>query len=219
MSIHKKEGNSEQHLIISKSKEKRPMKKQTQKMIIAAAMATLLLAMFACSTTPKTQSQKDAQRDSIRAMTQQTLASLYKEEPAAKSAVAGAAGYAVFSDFGFKVMFLGGAHGKGMTVGKAAKQETFMKMTELQPGLGVGAEKFRLVLIFENPEAYNQFVTSGWEFGANAMAAAKSGSEGGGAAGAVSFSEGVKIYQLDDKGAIVGVSITGAKYSKIEDLN
>jgi lipid-binding SYLF domain-containing protein len=219
MSIHKKEGNPEQHLIISKSKEEQPMNKQTQKMIIVAVMVTLCLAMFACSTAPISQSQEDTHKDSIRAMTQQTLASLYKAEPAAKSAVAGAAGYAVFSDFGFKVMFLGGAHGKGMAVGNAKKQETFMKMTELQPGLGVGAEKFRLVLIFENPKAYNQFVTSGWELGANAMAAAKSGKAGGGAIGAVSFSEGVKMYQLSETGAIVGVSITGAKYSKDKDLN
>ncbi len=195
------------------------MKKKTQKMIIAAAMATLFLAMFACSTTPKTQPEKDTARDSIRAMTQKTLADFYKNEPAAKGLVAGAAGYAVFSDFGFKFLFMGGAHGKGMAVGNAAKQETFMKMMEFQPGLGVGAEKFRLVLILENPKAYNQFVTSGWEFGANAMAAAKSGSEGGGAAGAVSFSEGVKMYQLSETGALLGVSITGAKYSKDGDLN
>ena len=94
-----------------------------------------------------------------------------------------------------------------------------MEMTELQPGLGVGAEKFRLVLIFENPAAYNKFVTSGWEFGLNAMAAAKSGSSGGGAAGALSFSEGVKMYQLSETGVIVGVSITGAKYYKDKDLN
>jgi lipid-binding SYLF domain-containing protein len=195
------------------------MEKNTQKFIIVAAMLTFCLVMFACSTTPKTQSQKDAQRDSIREMTQKALADLYKNEPAAKDVVAEAAGYAVFSDFGFKVMLMGGVHGKGMAVDNASKQEIFMKMTELQPGLGVGAEKFRLVLILENPKAYNSFVTSGWEFGANAMAAAKSGSEGGGAAGVLSFQEGVKIYQLDDTGAIVGVSITGAKYSKDGELN
>jgi hypothetical protein len=51
------------------------------------------------------------------------------------------------------------------------------------------------------------------------MAAAKSSSEGGGAAGVVSLQEGVKMYQLSDTGAIVGVSITGAKYSKDGDLN
>jgi len=195
------------------------MKKKMQKMIILAVMVTLYLTMFGCSTTPMTRSAKDDQRDSTRAMTEQTLAGLYKNEPAAKGAVAGAAGYAVFSDFGFKVLIMGGAHGKGMAVSNATKQETFMNMMELQPGLGVGVEKFRLVLIFENPEAYNKFVTSGWEFGANAMAAAKSSSKGGGAAGALSFSEGVKMYQLSDKGVIVGVSITGAKYYKDNDLN
>jgi lipid-binding SYLF domain-containing protein len=200
-------------------KEKPLMKKKTQKMIIVAVMVTLCLTMFGCSTTPKTQSEKDTARDSIRAMTQQTLDDLYKKEPAAKGAVAGAAGYAVFSDFGLKVMIMGGAHGKGMAVGNAAQQETFMKMMELQPGLGVGADKFRLVLILENPEAYHQFVTSDWEFGANAMAAAISASGGGGVAGAVSFREGVKMYQLSETGAIVGVSITGAKYTKDEDLN
>ena len=182
-------------------------------------MLTLFLVMFACSTTPKTQPEKDTARDSIRAMTQKTLVALYKKEPTAKGAVAGAAGYAVFSDFGFKVLFMGGANGKGMAVGNATKQETFMKMVELQPGLGVGAEKFRIVFIFENPEAYNKFVTSGWEFGADAMAAAKSDSGGGGVAGAVTFREGVKIYQLSETGAIVGVSITGAKYYKDEELN
>ena len=41
------------------------MKKKTQKMIIAAVTVTLYLTMFGCSTTPKTQSAKDAQ-DSIR---------------------------------------------------------------------------------------------------------------------------------------------------------
>jgi lipid-binding SYLF domain-containing protein len=152
-------------------------------------------------------------------MKERTLTSLYQNEPSAKSVVADAAGYAVFSDFGFKVVFMGGAHGKGMAVNKTTKQETFMKMVELQPGLGVGAENYHLVLVFENPDAFNSFVTSGWELGANAMAAAKDKSEGSGDAGAVTFSHGVKLYQLSDTGAIVGASITGAKYYKDDDLN
>jgi len=43
--------------------------------------------------------------------------------------------------------------------------------------------------------------------------------EGGGAAGAVTVSEGVKLYQLSDSGAVVGVSLTAAKYYKDDDLN
>jgi lipid-binding SYLF domain-containing protein len=190
------------------------------KKVLKLAVTLLCLLIFAagCAGT-KSKTEKDDARDSLRAMKERTLARLYQEDPAAKSVVADAAGYAVFSDFGFKVVFMGGAHGKGMAVNKTTKQETFMKMVELQPGLGVGAEKYHLVFIFENPDAFNKFVTSGWELGANAMAAAKDKSEGSGDAGAVTFRHGVKLYQLSNTGAIVGVSITGAKYYKDDDLN
>jgi lipid-binding SYLF domain-containing protein len=78
---------------------------------------------------------------------------------------------------------------------------------------------FRVVFIFETPEAFNTFVTSGWEAGANAMATAKTQTEGGALAGAVSVSKGVKMIQLDGEGLIVGVSLTAAKYYKDKELN
>jgi len=186
-----------------------------------ATLLFLLVFAFGCAgTKSKTQSEKNAARDSVRTMTEETLTQLYQKEPAAEDAVADAAGYAVFSDFGVKILIMGGAGGSGMAVDNATKQETFMKMAEFQPGLGLGAQKYRLVFIFENPDAFNKFVTSGWELGANAMAAAKDEQgEGGGGAGAVTVSDGVKMYQLSDTGAIVGVSITAAKYYKDDDLN
>jgi lipid-binding SYLF domain-containing protein len=193
------------------------------KKLLKCAATVLFLIVFAvgcAGTKSKSQSEKNVARDDVRAMTEQTLAQLYQNEPAAKGAIAGAAGYAVFSDFGFKVLVMGGAGGKGMAVNNTTKQETFMKMAEFQPGLGVGAQKYHLVFIFENPAAFNKFVTSGWELGANAMAAAKDDKGGGGGeAGAVTVSDGVKMYQLSDTGAIVGVSITAAKYYKDDELN
>jgi lipid-binding SYLF domain-containing protein len=193
------------------------------KKFLKCAATVLFLIVFAvgcAGTKPKSQSEKNAARDSVRTMTEQTLDQLYQKDPAAKGAVAGAAGYAVFSDFGVKIMVMGGAGGKGMAVNNTTKQETFMKMGEFQPGLGLGAEKYRIVLIFENSDAFNKFITSGWEIGANAMAAAKDDKgKGGGSAGAVTVSDGVKMYQLSDTGAIVGVSITAAKYYKDDELN
>jgi lipid-binding SYLF domain-containing protein len=191
------------------------------KKVLKLAVTLLCLLIFAagCAGT-KSKSEKNTARDEVRTVTTQTLDQLYQKEPAAKGAVAGAAGYAVFSDFGFKVLVMGGAGGKGMAVNNATKQETFMKMAEFQPGLGLGAEKYRIVLIFENSDAFNKFITSGWEIGANAMAAAKDDKGGGGGdAGAVTVSDGVKMYQLSDTGALVGVSITAAKYYKDDDLN
>ena len=133
-------------------------------------------------------------------MASRTLLDLYKTEPAAKNAIEKAEGYAVISDFGFKMGIMGGVHGHGVAIHNTTQQETFLNMAELQPGLGVGAEKFHVVLLFESSEAFNKLITSGWEFGADAMAVAKTKSAGGASSGAVIFSEGVKIYQLDEKG-------------------
>jgi hypothetical protein len=48
---------------------------------------------------------------------------------------------------------------------------------------------------------------------------AKTKGEGGAMAGAVTVSKGVQMFQLNDEGAIVGVSLTAAKYYKDKELN
>ena len=186
---------------------------------MVVAMVVFCLGLVSCATTPMSSSEKADQQGEARDMAKMTLSQLYAKNPAAQGAVTKAAGYAVFSDFGFKVLIMGGAKGAGIAVNNATKQETFMKMAELQPGLGIGAEKYRVVFVFENPAAFNSFVTSGWEAGANAMAAAKTKKAGGALAGAITVSEGVYMYQLTVEGLIVGVSLTGAKFYKDKELN
>jgi len=195
------------------------MKTRTERALTAAAMLVVFAGFLACSTTPLSKSQIDEQRTSIREMASQTITQLYQQYPDSPFNVETAVGYAVFSDFGMKFLFLGGAGGQGLAVNNATKQQTFMKMVELQPGFGFGAQKFRIVFVFQTPEALNQFVNSGWEFGANAMAAAKTSTQGAGAQMGATVAPGVVMYQLSEQGAIVGISITGAKYYKNDELN
>ena len=195
------------------------MNLNTMRILKALAIAFLCLGIAACATTPLTPSDIAEQQDSLRNMANQALSQLYSNNPGAQSVVTTASGYAVFSDIGFKLIYAGGSKGKGIAVNNATGQETFMKMMELQPGLGLGAEKFWLVFVFETPAAFNNFVTSGWEAGANAMLAAKSQTRGGAIAGAVTVAQDVYLYQLTEKGLMVGISVTGAKYSRDEELN
>jgi lipid-binding SYLF domain-containing protein len=195
------------------------MKKKTLSLVITSAMVLLSLALISCASAPLSKSEKEQQQDSVRDMANKTLSQLYTKHPAVKDAIAKAAGYAVFSDFGFKVWTLGGARGKGVAVNNSSMRDTFMEMLEFQPGMGLGAYKFRVVFIFETLDALDSFVNSGWEVGANAMAAAKAKTEGGALAGAVTVSKGVKMYQLDEEGLIVGVSLTAAKYYKDKEPN
>ena len=94
-----------------------------------------------------------------------------------------------------------------------------MKMIELQAGLGVGVDKFRVVFVFDNQTAFDSFVNSGWEFGGQSTVAVKAGDKGGAMAGAVAVSDGVWMYQLTDTGLAVDISATGTKYYKDDDLN
>jgi lipid-binding SYLF domain-containing protein len=183
----------------------------------AAALAIVAVAFtLTDAASAATKAQKQAE---VRRVAQQTLARLYSLQPAAKAAVARSAGYAVFSNFGMKLLVVGGGKGEGVAVDNKTKQETFMKMVELQGGLGFGIKKFRLVWLFETPEALDKFVNSGWEIGAQATAAAKVNEAGASAAGAMSISPGVWLYQLSDTGLALELTAKGTKYYKDDALN
>jgi len=166
-----------------------------------------------------TKEQVEQQKADIRKMADETLARLYKTQPAAKKAVNTAAGYAVFSNFGMKIFFAGGGSGKGLAVNNANKNATFMKMIELQAGLGIGVKKFRLIWVFENKSDFDEFINSGWEFGGQATAAAQASGEGVALAGAMSIKPGVWLYQLTDDGLAAELTAKGTKYYKDDKLN
>ena len=152
-------------------------------------------------------------------MSSEVLASLYKAQPEAKSSVESSAGYAVFRNFGMKILVAGGGSGEGVAVDHATKAATFMKMAEIQAGLGIGVKKFRVVFVFESKQALDAFVNSGWEFGGQASAAAKSGDKGSAYQGAASVSPGVWMYQLTDTGLAAEITAKGTKYYKDDKLN
>jgi lipid-binding SYLF domain-containing protein len=152
-------------------------------------------------------------------MADETLARLYKTQPSAEKAIKKAAGYAVFSNFGMKILFAGGGSGKGVAVNNKAKKSTFMKMIEVQAGLGMGIKKFRLIWVFENQGDLDMFINSGWEIGGQATAAAKASGEGAALAGAMSIKPGVWLYQLTDDGLALELTAKGTKYYKDDNLN
>ena len=118
-----------------------------------------------------------------------------------------------------KILVAGSGTGKGVAVNNKSKAETFMKMVEVQAGLGFGVKKFWLVWVFETEEALDNFVNSGWEFGAQATAAAKAEDKGEAFQGAIAVAPGVWIYQITEKGLALELTAKGTKYYKDDDLN
>jgi lipid-binding SYLF domain-containing protein len=184
-----------------------------------AAVGIMAFGIIALAPAVSQAASKDAQRSEARKVANQTLQRLYKIQPGAKQRIEKAAGYAAFSNFGMKILVAGGGKGEGVAVNNKTRQETFMKMLELQAGLGFGIKKFRIVWVFDTASAFDQFVNSGWELGGQATAAAQVGGQGASAAGAIPISQGVWLYQLTDNGLALELTAKGTKYYKDDELN
>ena len=107
----------------------------------------------------------------------------------------------MFSNFGMKIFVAGGGSGSGMAYDNKTKKATYMKMVEVQAGLGMGIKKFRLVCVFDKQKGLNDFVNSGWEFGGQTTAAAKTGDQGAALRALSPIAPGVWLYQLTDTGS------------------
>ena len=114
----------------------------------------------------------------VREIAQDALATLYEFNPGARRVIERAAGYAVFSTFGVKLFFAGGTTGKGMVVNQRTQRQTFMKMVQVQGGLGFGVNQNRLIFVFTNEQALRNFIDQGWEFGGQANLSAMAGGQG-----------------------------------------
>ena len=158
-------------------------------------------------------------RQQVREMAQDGLASLYEVAPGTRRAIERAAGYAVFSTFGVKLFFAGGTTGKGMVVNNRTHRQTFMKMLQVQGGLGFGLNQNRLIFVFTNERALRNFIDQGWEFGGQANLSAMVGGQGGQFSGAAAVSPGVYLYQLTNTGLSATITVSGTKYFKDADLN
>jgi lipid-binding SYLF domain-containing protein len=187
------------------------------RVVLSALCLVMIFSLSACGT--KLEGSSANQRSQIRAMESDTLQKLYAQHPAAQREIQRSVGYAVFDSSGGKFLYGGLDHGNGVVIDNRSHKRTYMKMFELQPGFGFGFANFRLIFLFTTRSAMDDFVNSGWEFGARAAAAAKDKTQGGAAEAGYNVSPGITLYQLTEEGAIAGISITGAKYWRNDDLN
>jgi len=183
--------------------------------MIASTLAFVLLATGLA----QAGDSPDKKREKSRKMADKTLQELYKLKPTAQGAIQKSAGYAVFDNMGTHLLLVSTARGAGIAVNSSNKQETFMKMVSAGAGVGVGVKDYRVVFVFENDQALNQFLDSGWSASAESDAAAKAGDKGGAYSGAVQVAPGVWAYEITKNGLALQLTLQGTKYYKDDDLN
>ena len=153
-------------------------------------------------------------RQEIDGRAQQTLEKLFDSQPNVRELYDRAAGYAVFTATKAGFIVTGGG-GTGVALDKQSGRRTYMRMGTGGIGLGIGAQRYDLVILFESPAHVDRFVRGGWDASTTAQAAA--GSDGVNVSS--SFIDGVAFYQLTDRGLMAQADISGTRFWTIDELN
>ena len=185
-------------------------------MKIGLCCLAIAVMLSGCSTTGG--NTPPTKRQAILSMRDHVLSDLYKVHPQARTEIASAPGYAVFSNWNVYLFFVSGGSGYGVVKDNKTGKNTYMKMGEAGIGLGLGLKDFRAIFIFNKRSVMEQFVNKGWEFGGQADAAAKAGDKGAALGGQAVIND-ITIYQLTESGLALQATVQGTKYWKDDDLN
>ena len=176
-------------------------------------LGSVAAALLVCGTATA-QTKQDEQRAELRTRADETLKALFEQVKGSKELYDKSKGYAVFAATKAGFIVTGGG-GSGIAVDKATGTTSYMKMGTGGVGLGVGAKRYDMVILFETKERLDNFIKGGWDSEAAAKAVA-----GKDAAGVESgFVDGEVIYTLGDKGLMASADVSGTKFWLDEDLN
>jgi len=178
---------------------------------------SLLLAMVVVfgigSAFAEETAQVQQRRQEIDKNAQATLDELLKTHDGVRDLYGRAAGYAVFTVTKGGFIVTGGG-GNGVAVDKSSGKRTYMRMGTGGIGLGIGGQRYSLVVLFETADRLGKFVAGGWDSSATAEAVA--GQEG--VAVRSSFIDGVAFYQVTEKGLMAEADVSGTKFWVNDEL-
>ncbi|MHC4394899.1 MAG: lipid-binding SYLF domain-containing protein [Planctomycetota bacterium] len=181
------------------------------------AVSIILASLSGCG--PSTKLPVAERQQLVRNMEKETLERLYRENTATRDKIKKAAGYGVFSNANVNIIFVSAGGGYGVVVDNSTGRRTYMKMALGGVGLGLGAKDYRQVLIFKTKKTLDKFISSGWEFGGHADAAAKAGETGGELSGEGAIGADIEAYSMTETGLALQATVAGTKYWKDKDLN
>ncbi len=174
------------------------------------AICVAALAMMVASS-----AQADSVNDAI---------AKFKEAEATQEFFANAYGYAIFPTIGKGGIGVGGAYGEGQ-VYKGGQHTGNTKMAQVTFGLQLGGQAYSQIIFFQNEDAYNEFTSGNFEFGAQASAvaltagaSAEAGSQGTSAGAGTSqaknqYKGGMAVFTMAKGGLMYEASIGGQAFT------
>lgn len=174
-------------------------------------MFTLVL-LQGCTTIPV--DERDQIRDEVNQVAETTIAQMVADDPAIQALLDTSIGYAVASLSTTKVPVIGGGYGIALLHDLENRTRTYINISRFDFGVGVGAGKFRVLVIFENREVMEKFRDGAWhpalgtDSAVGSQSYVKVGVKG----------DGFSVFHASDTGASLTATARLIKTSVNEDL-
>ena len=147
------------------------------------------------------------QEQKEKAAVEETITKFKGADPSMKVFFEKAYGYVVFPGVGKGGFIIGGGHGdgwvyeKGIHIGRAS-------LTQLTVGAQIGGQSFSEIIFFQDKKTLDDFKKGNWELSAQASAIMVKE----GASKDASYDNGVAVFTMPKKGAMVEASVGGQKF-------
>lgn len=140
-------------------------------------------------------------------MSELVLPSLFEAQPEARVAYEQCVGYIVADMSLTKVPVFGAGKGYGIVIDKAHGGREYVEVSQFQVGGGLGAQKFKVVVLFTDGALLEQAMSGFWHFDAGAEA----GSGHTSAAGTTAKNKGYRAYKIAESGVVASLTLRAVR--------
>jgi lipid-binding SYLF domain-containing protein len=184
----------------------------TDQFIRTISFALALCAASACTTIPV--DQRDEIREEVNQTAEDTIARMVADDPGMQASLDKAVGYLAARISSTKLPVVGGGYGFGVLHDKENGSRTYLNVTRFDLGAGLGAGRFRVLVVFENPDVMERFRDGTWQSAVSAASAVGTHSSGR----VTTFGDGYAVHVVSEAGATIAVTARMIRTSINHDL-
>lgn len=162
-----------------------------------------LVAVTGCAS----QDLQEPDRETIETRAAAALATIEAHNPGFMDRLQAAPGYAVLGMVATKIPGIGTGIGYGLVVENQAQAHSYLKVTQLEVGPGLGAQRSKIIVVFEDETLLRRMIKGGVRFESSADVGAVAGVSETGKTIVQREKPGYAVYQLTESGAIAAVTL------------
>ena len=148
-------------------------------------------------------------RDELDAVGDAARSTLLEHHPDIAAKLDDFPGYAVIGMSTTKIPGVGTGLGYGVIVDNRTDKRSYIKVTQFEVGGGLGAQRFKAVILFKEPALLDRTIKGGWHFESSADLSSGADTVESGTTASLSkqSGKGYKVYKLAESGALATMTV------------